>query len=221
MRRILAVLALVALGSIGAWADEIVTINQTGTIAISNMAGTGGLGTIGASVITSSKSPLTNFYSFASASKSSLGYVSFSTGTLESGSVSGGGVFSSTGSTFTVTGQGKWMAGIGASSPYHKTTLFSGSFVGPIDWTLISKTGPKATYALTGEVKGVLSNGRTITLQATEDITILSSQQGAGGTGHITLGNTQLAVPEPGTLSLLGTGIVAIGGVFRRKLMSR
>ncbi len=219
MRRILAVVALVALVSMGAWADEIVTINQIGTIAISNMAGTGGLGTIGSSILTSSKSPLTNFYSSIAPSKSTLGFVSFSTGALESGSISGGGVFSSTGSTFTVTGMGKWMAAIGGSSPYHKTTLFSGSFVGPIDWTLISKVGPKDTYALTGEIKGVLWNGNIVNLKATEDITFLNSRQAASGTGHITIGNTQVAVPEPGTLSLLGTGIVGIAGLFRRKLM--
>jgi hypothetical protein len=98
-------------------------------------------------------------------------------------------------------------------------TLFSGSFVGPIDWTLIGKTGPESTYALTGDVRGVLWNGTTVNLQATEDISILNSAQGANGVGHITLGNTQLAVPEPGTLGLFGTGLVGIAGMFRRKFL--
>jgi hypothetical protein len=223
MRRTVVVAALLTLGSLvlwstTAWADEIITINQTGTIGISNMAGTGGLGTIGSSVITSSQSPLTNFESFAAPSKSNLGYVSFTTGALESGSVSGGGVFSSTGSTFTVTGIGKWEAGL-SGSPHGRMTLFSGSFVGPIDWTLIGKTGPESTYALTGDVRGVLWNGTTVNLQATEDISILNSAQGANGVGHITLGNTQLAVPEPGTLGLFGTGLVGIAGMFRRKFL--
>jgi hypothetical protein len=177
------------------------------------------LGTIGASVISSSHSPLTNFYSFAAAPKSTLGYLSFTTGALESGSVSAGGVFSSTGSTFTITGLGKWLAGLTGSSPHGKMTLFTGSFVGPIDWTLISQSGPKDTYALTGDVKGVLWNGATVNLKATEDILILSAAQGAKGIGHITLGNTQLAIPEPGTLSLFGTGLVGIAGIFRRKLL--
>lgn len=128
-------------------------------------------------------------------------------------------MFSSTGSTFTVTGVGKWLAGMTGSSPHGKVTLFSGSFVGPIDWTLIGQSGSKDTYALTGDVKGVLWNGTTVNLKATEDITILSSAQGAKGIGHITLGNTQLAVPEPGTLSLFGTGLLGIAGMFRRKLL--
>jgi hypothetical protein len=226
MRRIVVVAVLLALGTLGlglgttsAWADEIVTVNQTGTIGISNMAGTGGLGTIGASVITSTHSPLTNFYAFDAAPKSTLGTVSFTTGALESGSVSGGGVFSSTGSTFTVTGIGKWLAGLTGSSPHGKVALFTGSFVGPIDWALISVSGPKDTYALTGDVKGVLWNGRTVNLQATEDIAFLNSAQAVTGIGHITLGNTQLAVPETGTLGLFGTGLVGLAGVFRRKLM--
>jgi len=219
MKRVLAVVALVALGSMVAWADGISIINHTGSIAISDMTGTGGLGTIGSSSISSKGSQFADFNAFAAPSKSALGIVSFSTGALESGSVSGGGVFSSTGSIFTVTGMGKWMAGLSGSSHRGKATLFSGSFVGPIDWTLIGKVGPKETFALTGEVKGVLWNGRTVTLQTTEDITFLNSQQATNGIGHITLGNSQLTIPEPGTLSLLGTGIVGIAGLFRRKLI--
>ena len=112
------------------------------------------------------------------------------------------------------------MAGLAGPYSKGKVTLFSGSFVGPIDWTLTSKSGSKDTYTLTGEVRGVLWNGTKLILVATENITILNSQQGTQGIGHIAMGNTQLAVPEPGTLGFFGTGMVGIAGMFRRKLTS-
>lgn len=77
MRRVV-VLALLALALPMAATADIIMMNQGGTIAISNMAGTGGLGMIGASTITSKGSQLTQFNSFTG----HLGTVNYSTGTL-------------------------------------------------------------------------------------------------------------------------------------------
>jgi hypothetical protein len=184
------------------------------------MSGTAGLGTIGVTTISSQGSQLTSFDGFSSAKGSAaMGTVSFATGALLSGSVSGGGVFSTTGSSFTVIGIGKWEHGL-PGSPKGKMTLFSGSFVGPIDWTLDSVVGPKRTYTLTGDLAGVLWNGTTVTGATVQNFFTENNGQMNQGIGHMSVGSTQLAtVPEPGTLGLLGAGLVAIAGAVRRKLM--
>jgi len=43
----------------------------------------------------------------------------------------------------------------------------------------------------------------------------------AQGVGHIRVGTTNLTAPEPGTLGLLGTGLLGIAGMFRRKLIRK
>jgi len=103
MRR-LAILALVAfvLPAL-AGADSISITNQNGTIYISAMAGTDGLGTIGESTISTNRSGLRTW----NRREGNLGYLSFSTGVLESGSVAGGGTFAGGGS-FDIVGVGKW-----------------------------------------------------------------------------------------------------------------
>ena len=220
MRRVVVLSVLLALAfSTAAWAGTISVSNQAGTIAISGMPGTGGLGTVGVSTITSNQSELTSFDGVLEPSKStSLGYLNFTTGTLASGSISGGGVFNAGGS-FTIIGIGKWMASIGAPTK-GKVALFTGTWVGPVDWTLTSKVGSKETYTLSGDLAGVLWNGRGVTGQTTQNFYTYNGQLLAG-IGHITVGTTTLTVPEPGTLGLLGTGLVGIAGMFRRKLMGR
>jgi len=202
MRRVV-VLALLALTlPIAAWASPITLTNTFGSISISGCCGLG-------SVISSVGSELTSFDAITAPKGKSLGSVSFSTGALISGSIRYGGTFSATGSTFVVIGKGKF------GQP--KGTIFSGSFVGPITWTLTSAPGKgNLTYTLSGTIRGTDYMGRTVTGTTTQDIFSVNAQL-IQGIGHIRSGNT-VFVPEPGTLGLLGTGLVGIAGMFRRKL---
>lgn len=180
-----------------AFADGIVLTNQLGSIAISNAG------------ITSTGSQLMSFNGIKALPGHSLGSVSFSTGAMTSGSIAAGGTFSSSGSTFNVTGNGKGV-------PHG--AIFTGSFTGPITWTLISKIGADLTYTLSGAISGMLYTGRMVSGTTTQTIYSTSGQL-SQGIGHIRAGSTTLAVPEPNTLSMLGTGLVAMAGMFRRKLV--
>lgn len=196
MRRVV-VLALLALAlPIAAWADGITLVNERGTISISD------------SGITSKGSQLTSFNGIQAPPGHSLGTVSYSTGALISGSIAAGGIFSSAGSTFDVVGKGNY------GEP--KGPIFTGGFTGNIDWTLVSQSGQKDVFTLSGDLAGQLYNGVMVTGKTTQTITTHPGQLNQG-IGHITLGNTQLTTPEPGTLGLLGTGLLGIAGMFRRK----
>jgi hypothetical protein len=160
--------------------------NQFGELAISFMSRTEGVGTISVTTITSIQSELTSFDGFTP-SKGDLGRVKFTTGSLLSGSVAGGGAFSETGSTFTIIGEGKWANTLTGLKCGNGCALFTGSFVGPIQWTLTSKVGTKLTYTLSGQVAGVLWDGRSVTGSTTQNCYTFDEQL-SDGVGHISRG---------------------------------
>jgi len=139
-----------------------------------------------------------------------LGSVSFSTGSLASGSLQMGGTFNGGGS-FDISGNG--------TNGIPSGTIFSGSFSGPVTWTLVTLANGTHNYTITGSITGTWYNGTTVN-GATVQLTINTGKGFFNGSTTISSGDTNIAttVPEPGTLGLLGTGLVGLAGVLRRKL---
>jgi hypothetical protein len=141
---------------------------------------------------------------------SDLGSVTFSTGSLTSGSLQMGGTFAAGGSfTINSTGTGGLPGGV----------LFTGSFNGPVVWSLTTQNGVHL-YTLTGFVTGTYANGTSGS--GFVNLTVLAGKGYFNGSMSLTdrgSGDTIIGtVPEPGTLGLLGTGLIGLAGLLHRKI---
>jgi len=140
---------------------------------------------------------------------SNLGTVSFSTGVLSGGTLQMGGTFAA-GGAFSISGNG--------TGGIPNGVIFNGSFAGPVTWTLVTLANGTHNYTLTGSLTGTWYAGSTVN-GATVQLTINTGRGLFNGKTTVSSGDTNFTtVPEPGTLSLLGTGLIAVGGIVRRKL---
>jgi hypothetical protein len=139
-----------------------------------------------------------------------LGSVSFSTGALTSGDLQNGGSFAG-GGWFTITGNG--------SNGVPSGTLFTGTFSGPVIWKLVTLANGTHNYTLVGSLTG--TSGAGISTQGvTVQLTINTGRGFFNGSTTISSGDTNTVVPEPGSLSLLGTGLIGLAAIVRRKMKS-
>jgi hypothetical protein len=136
-----------------------------------------------------------------------LGSVTFSTGALTSGSLQMGGTFAA-GGTFTITGNG--------TNGLPNGVIFTGTFSQPVTWSVLTLPNGTHNYVLTGVISGTI-NG-TNTNGVTVQLTVNTGKGFFNGRAALSSGDTNVVVPEPGSLSLLGTGLLGLAGVVRRKL---
>ncbi|MFZ0296372.1 MAG: PEP-CTERM sorting domain-containing protein [Candidatus Sulfotelmatobacter sp.] len=201
----LVVLALVSLTlPLAAYANEVDFGTSSGMITYSSSTNT----LSGTGIVINSAS---NFGTGLCSTATPCGSVTFTTGALISGNETTGTTFGP-GGTITITGNG--VNGV------PNGVLFTGTFTGDTDWQPSGKPGVSGniSYDLFGNISGTWFNGTKVSGSETE-ITLNTGMGGFQGSANLAGGEIYITTtPEPGTLALLGTGLLGLAGVVRRKL---
>ena len=205
MKQIVWLLLLMLVLPVAGFANSVDFTNSGGTLS----GGNSGLSLSGSTLIAINAPPLGLI-------TGNLGSVTFSTGALSTGSLQTGGTFAA-GGTFVITGNGTDGIPNGA--------IFNGTFSGPVTWTLITLSNGTHNYTLTGALSGTWFTGQTV-YGATVQLTVNTGKGFFDGSTTVSSGDTNIVgnnlrtvtTPEPASISLLGSGLIGLAGILRRKL---
>jgi len=205
MKQIVWLLLLTLALTVAGFANSVDFTNSGGTLSGSNA----GLSLSGSTLIAINAPPLGLI-------TGDLGSVTFSTSALSTGSLQTGGTFAAGGS-FVITGNG--------TDGIPNGVIFSGTFSGPVTWTLITLSNGTHNYTLTGALTGTWFTGQAVQ-GATVQLTVNTGKGFFNGSTTLSSGDTNITgnglrmivTPEPASISLLGTGLISLAGILRRKL---